>query len=127
MSKTDPAPADPANVDLPQGGMWERQRVFGGARLQQTFAALEPFILYGIAAVGEVPLDGDNSAPKTELIVARIDDPDDRFSVNTLSGPINEMATEAKDSDFPVEVYWEQVPTKRELSDATVLTAIRKL
>jgi hypothetical protein len=119
-------PADVPAGEVPAGGMWDRQRVFGGLRMQQEFTAQEQFILWGITAGGEVPLDGTDSAPKTVLTVSRMNEPKEKFEVNTLSGPIAEMVTLAQDDDFPVIAYWETVPTKREQSEATVLTALGK-
>lgn len=114
---------------VPRGGMWENQAIYGGKRLRDEFAASEAFILWGIDAVGEVPLDegdGTKMVAKTELTVSRINEPDEQFQVGTLSGAIADMVHRASADDFPVEAYWSEVETKRGLNPATVLTAIRK-
>lgn len=112
---------------LPRGGMWEKQVVYGGARLRETFGAGELFVLWGISSAGEVQVDrgneGPKAVPKTNLEVSKLDSPDDRFDVGTLSSAIADMVPAATASDFPVVAFWTEVETEQGLNPATVLEA----
>jgi hypothetical protein len=113
-----------AGADIPRGGVWEKQALFGGKRLGNEFASGEAFILWGMAITGDVPMQTGELATKTELEVSRIIAPDDRFKVNTLSKPIAAMVAEAGPGDFPVEAFWHEVETS--MQPAVVLTAVRR-
>lgn len=115
----------PKTGAVPPGGMWDKQLVYGGKRLQNEFAAEEHFVLFGIAAGGELILETGGDAkpvPKTVLTVARLVEPEERFEVGTLSTPIAAMVPQAEPDDFPVVAYWTTVPT--DLADAVVLQAV---
>lgn len=116
---------------LPRGGMWEKQIVYGGPRLRETFAASERFILWGISPGGDVELDprrGDEaprSIARTNLEVAREGVPDERFTVSTLSSAIADMVPNATPGDFPVIAFWHEIePKEAGLNPATVLEAV---
>lgn len=102
--------------------MWEKQVEFGGLRLDQIFTESEVFILWGIHAGPTIktPL---GEPKKTVLEVSRLTEPDVKFEVGTLSGPIAEMCELAVAGDFPVEAFWKKVETEQ--SPATVLEAVR--
>ena len=117
-----------ADHQLHRGGMWEGQVVYGGERLRDTFSAKEPFILWSLEHMGEVPVDegeGKRFVAKTDLTVSRFETPGDKFRIGTLSSAIAAMVEKVTEGDLPVEAYWEEVGTSRGLNPATVLTAVR--
>lgn len=120
------------DTQIPRGGVWENQILYGGKKMREEFAAAEPFILWGLADAGEVPVDEGTTGkkkmvPKTTLIVSRLAEPDEKFEVGTLSSAIHAMLERDQQAgDFPVECYWEDVDTKLGLNPATVLTAVRR-
>lgn len=113
------------DTSLPTGGLWNRQQMYGGLRLDQEFQEKEQFILWGMTSPGEVELDEGDKAVKTLLTVSRMNEPDEKFEVGTLSKAINEMVGQAEDGDLPAVVFWEEVETKRKMQPAKVLTAVR--
>lgn len=122
MARTTPQDVD---TSLPTGGLWGRQQMYGGLRLDQEFEQKQEFILWGLSSPGEVELEDDQKADKTILQVSRISEPDEKFEVGTLSKAINEMVDHVSDGDLPAVVYWEEVETKRKMQPAKVLTAVR--
>lgn len=113
--------------DLPRGGMWEKQVVYGGERMRETFGLGELFILWGIASGGEVAVEqrGERRmVAKTVLEVSRMGSPEEHFEVGTLSSAIADMVPDATPSDFPVVAFWREVdPKEPGLNPATVLEA----
>lgn len=118
-------PQDAESTALPTGGLWGRQQMYGGLRLDQEFEQKQEFILWGLSSPGEVELEDDQTADKTILEVSRLNEPDVKFEVGTLSKAINEMVEHVSDGDLPAVVYWEEVETKRKMQPAKVLTAVR--
>lgn len=117
--------APEADTSLPTGGLWNRQQMYGGLRMDSEFEQKEEFILWDMRAAGEVDLDDDQKAEKTILTVSRVKEPDEKFEVGTLSKAIGEMPDKITDGDLPAVVYWEEVETKRAMQPAKVLTAVR--
>lgn len=102
-------------------GLFDRQRLYGGKRLQEEFEQSEPFVLWDLAVVAEgmrLP-DESGKVDKVELIVSRNEQ--DPFVVSTLSGPIRDLAYanvrdkkgKPKADDLPCVAHWEVVETKR--------------
>ena len=113
-----------------RGGMWDKQRLLGGKRLQQEFGNEEDFILWKIERVGDVPVDDEgNLAPKTELTVSRLTSPDEKFPIGTLSQAIDLLAQDAEsksvEGDLPAVCHWTETETKRGLQPAVILVALR--
>lgn len=116
-------------------GLFDKQRLYGGKRMQEELPEGEAFILWDLAVVAEgVELpDSSDTVDKTELIVSRESEPDKPFIVTTLSGPIRDMGyqnlrdTKGKPlaDDLPCLCHWEKVETKRALSPAVVLVMER--
>ena len=112
---------------LAQGGMWDKQRLMGGKRLKDEFANGEEFILHSLNVVGEIPVEGDRTATKVELVVSKLTSPTEVYTVGALGRAITEMAEADKaPGDLPAVVYWDEVGTKRGLQPALVLTAVRR-
>lgn len=117
------SPDAPLASTLPRGGAWESQVQFGGLRMDQTFQENEAFIIWSLKAGPEINTEL-GPAKKSLLQVSRIDDPDTKFEVGTLSEPIAKMAELALATDFPVEAFWKKVEGSQG-SPATVLEAVR--
>lgn len=108
--------------------MFEKSVLYGGERMQRVFSAKEEFVLWGLEAVGQIPVgENDTLVDKTELTVSKLDDETGRkFKVGTLSSAIAGYVTEAKPTDFPTVVYWTEEETSRGLNPAVVLKPVRK-
>lgn len=112
-------------------GLFDKQKLYGGLKMQEELGEGEQFILWDLAVVAEgVQLpDSTDTVDKTELIVSREKEADKPFIVTTLSGPIRDMGYQnLRDSkgkpladDLPCIAHWSKVETKRQLSPAVVL------
>lgn len=109
---------------LARGGMWDRQRLLGGARLTETYKEDESFVLRDLSIVGEVEVEEGKLAPKVELLTSPMEDPSRLITVGTLSKAITELAEQERASgDLPVVCHWTRVETKRKQQPAVVIIA----
>jgi hypothetical protein len=113
----------------PAGGIWERDRLFGGERLADAYEPDQPFVLIDLEVVGQIEVDktdADKKADKTELQTFDLNSGELRL-IGTLSGPIADMARmDRSPDDLPAVVCWESVPSDRG-NDANVLRYVRPL
>lgn len=105
-------------------GMFDKDRLYGGERLDQTFAFGDTFILWGVEVLAEpVPTEVGN-ATKTILTVSRKDAPGEQFKVGTLASAIADKARDAEESDFPAVVKYEQVTSEKWGTEAAVISLV---
>jgi hypothetical protein len=106
--------------------MFDKDRLYGGDRLDETFQFGDKLILWGVEILSDpVPTEvGD--ATKTILTVSRMEQPDEKFKVGTLASAIADKAREAEESDFPAVVKYHQVTSERWGSDAAVLSLVEQ-
>lgn len=105
-------------------GMFDKDRMYGGDRLDEVFDLGDTFILWNVEILDKrVPTDvGD--ATKTVLEVSRESAPDEHFKVGTLASAIAEKAADAEPSDFPTVVKLEKVHSARWGTDALVISLV---
>lgn len=105
--------------------MFDKDRLYGGDRLDETFTEDERFILWGAEVLQEpVPTEiGD--ATKTILLVSKLESPTEKFPVGTLASAIADKARDAEESDFPAVVKYHHVPSSKEgQADAAVISLV---
>ncbi len=121
-------------------GIWDRSEALSYPRLTDTFERDQPFTLLGMRNTAPITIPGNDlgETPVTVLTVrgavqGRGADPDawsaygDVVELGIISGPIQDMASEATDEDFPVVVKWTKVqPKDRNRSEGTVLALVAK-
>jgi hypothetical protein len=105
-------------------GMFDKDRLYGGDRLDETFQFGDTFILHSVEVLEEpVPTEvGD--ATKTILTVSKRDNPGEQFKVGTLASAIAEKAREAEASDFPAVVKYHQVTSEKWGTEAAVISLV---
>lgn len=105
-------------------GMFDKDRLYGGERLDETFSFGDTFIVWGVEVLPDpVPTEVGN-ATKTILEVSKRDAPADRFKVGTLASAIAEKAREAEASDFPAVVKYHQVTSEKWGTEAAVISLV---
>lgn len=91
-------------------GMFDKDRLLGGLRLDVEIPDGVPFILWDAGVIGEIALEnGLPPAVKTGMSVSRCDystyEPvGEPFTVGTLAGPIAEKVRLKDDDDLPAVV-----------------------
>lgn len=109
-------------------GMFDKDRLFGGARLDVEFVDGEPFVLFDAEIVAEgVDLGNDlPPAAKTGLVVGKLKSDGeldgDPYVVGTLGSAIASKVRDKAPGDLPCVVMTETVPT--DLQPAKVLTYV---
>lgn len=105
-------------------GMFDKDRLYGGERLDQTFEYGDSFILWGVEVLAEPVPTEVGQATKTFLTVSRLDSPGEQFKVGTLASAIADKAREAEESDFPAIVKFEKVTSEKWGTDAAVISLV---
>jgi hypothetical protein len=104
-------------------GMFDKDRLYGGERLDQRFELGDEFILWGVEVMPDAVPTELGDATKTVLEVSTKDNPEERFKVGTLASAIAEKAKDAEPTDFPAIVRYEKVPGRFD-SDAAVISFV---
>jgi hypothetical protein len=105
-------------------GMWRRQKLFGGTRLDKWTEYDSPFVLWDARILPDkVPTDL-GEATKTELLVSALESPEYLEWVGTLASPIADMAGEATPDDFPAIVQVVRVPSSYRKGEGDVATSL---
>jgi hypothetical protein len=117
------SPEKKTNTPAEPEGMFGLDKLYG-FRIDTAFAIGEDFILYDAAVDPEKVPTEVGFAKKTNLEVARLDDPDTRFACTTLASAIAEKAEKATPADFPAVVQLRRVPSNFD-NDALVIQYVR--
>lgn len=104
-------------------GMFDKDRLYGGERLDQTFEEDDRFILWNAEVLDEKVPTGIGDATKTLLTVSKLGSPGEKFVVGTLASAIATKAATAEDSDFPAVVKYHHVPGQQD-SEAAVISLV---
>lgn len=104
-------------------GMFDKDKEIG-RQLTQVFKFGDEFILWNARESGTVNTK-IGEARKTELLVSKLESPDAKFELGTLSSAIADKVAEAEAGDFPAVVQLLQVPTDKG-NDATVIQFVRE-
>lgn len=105
-------------------GMFEKDKMYGGERLDKWAEPGDRFVLWGVVEfIEDVPTSiGDGT--KVILEVSSLDAPDNKTRVGTFASAIVEKSRDAEPSDFPAVVMLETVESKQYDTDALVLSFV---
>lgn len=110
-------------------GMFDKDKLYSGKRLDVEFIDGEEFIIYDVPAIiPNVPTNvggEEKMAKKTVMTVAKMGAPTDAFFCGTFASAIAEKAEEAEANDFPAVVSWTRVPSNYN-TEALVLQFLRR-
>ena len=106
-------------------GMFDKDRMYGGERLDRWADFGDSFILWGVEVLPDPVPTSVGDATKTLLEVSTLDNPENKTTVGTLASAIATKAREAEESDFPAVVKLEKVPGGYG-SDATVISFVEQ-
>ncbi len=101
-------------------GMFDKDKLYGGERMDDHFNTGDEFILWGAQVLPDKIPTSVGDARKTLLQVSRTTDPELVFIVGTLASAIADKANEADPSDFPAVVKLAKVPSSFD-NEATVI------
>jgi hypothetical protein len=104
-------------------GMFGTDKKYG-FRVDAAFEIGEHFILFDASVDPEKVPTEIGYAKKTNLEVARLDEPDARFACTTLASAIAEKAEKATPADFPAVVQLLRVPSRFK-NEALVIQYVR--
>lgn len=106
-------PADNPNVKVVEsGGMWGRDALYGGTPLKDYIAAGTEFILYDGVVLSELLDTEYGTSPKTNLTCAKLDKPNDKSDVSSLSPVVASKILKKESGDLPAVIVWNKVDTK---------------
>lgn len=106
-------------------GMWEKDRAFGGTRLDKWIDDDVSFIVWDASIVAEDIPTEIGVARKAELVVSSFTEPNLVEKVGTLASAICEKVGLAEPSDFPAVVMTQHVEGKKYGKPAYVLSFVR--
>lgn len=107
-------------------GMFDKDKMYSGKRLDLEFQQDEEFVLYDVPAIiNDVPTDV-GMARKTILTVATMASPKEAFFVGTMASAVADKAEQAEASDFPAVVLWTKVHSEAFNTEALVLSFVRR-
>lgn len=110
------APAEPE-------GMFGTDKLYG-FRIDSAFEIGEQFVLFDAAVDPEKVQTEIGMARKTNLEVARLEQPELHFAVTTLASAIADKADRATKADFPAVVQLLKVPSRFK-NEALVIQYVR--
>lgn len=102
-------------------GMFAKDRLYGGTRLDEWTDLNTSFVLWGAHVLDELVPTSVGDARKSILLVATMDNPYLVDECGTLASAIAEKVDEADESDFPAIVQLMKVKSATWQTDATVL------
>jgi len=102
-------------------GMFDKDRLYGGERLDKWCEPGDRFILWGVEIVDEPVPTSVGNAIKTLLKVSTLDAPENQTIVGTLASAIAEKAKDAEESDFPAVVEFQKVHSQEYNTEAAVI------
>lgn len=104
-------------------GMFDKDKEIG-RQMTDVFPPRTEFILWAVQVQENAVVTDFGPADKTEMTVSKTEDPNRKFTVNSLGGAIADKAKQADPDEFPAVVEWFQVNSKFS-NRATVLQFVR--